>query len=59
MRDTDILGALADGAVEHFRRRAVGVLFEEVMFDFPDIVDADVVGEFDLRQCLPVGVVFT
>src|SRR5277367_2025839 len=55
--DADVFGALADGTVKDFGRGAVGVFLEEVMLDFPDIVHADAVGEFNLRERLPVNVV--
>src|SRR5215813_14817569 len=57
MSDTNILSALGDRAIEHFRGWAVRVFFEKVMLDLPDIVHTDTIGEFDLRQCLPIGVV--
>src|SRR5262245_14074600 len=59
MGDADILGTLGHCAVEHLRRRTVGVFFEEVVLDFPDVVKAEAVGQLDLRQRLPVGIVFT
>src|SRR5712692_2092580 len=57
--DSDVPGALADRAIEDLGRGAVRVLFEEMMLDLPDVVDSDAVGEFDLCQRFPVGVVFT
>ena len=59
MGDADVLGALADGAVKDFGRRAVGVLLEKMMLDLPDVIDADAVGELDLGERLPIDVVFT
>jgi hypothetical protein len=35
------------------------VFFHEKVLNFPDIVEAESVGEFDLRQSLPIRVVFT
>ena len=58
MRDADILGALTDRAIEDLGRGAMRIFFEEVMLDFPNVIDADAIGEFDLRERLPVGVVF-
>ena len=45
-----LLGARGAGGEEHFRRRGVGVLLEEVVLDLPDVVDAETVGQLDLRQ---------
>ena len=45
-----LLGARGAGGEEDFRRRGVGILLEEVMLDFPDVIDAEIVGQFDLRQ---------
>ena len=56
--DPDILGALTDRAVEDLGRGAVRVFLEEVMLDFPDVVDADAIGEFNLGEGLPVDIVF-
>lgn len=33
------------------------ILFEEVVFDLPDIVETDAVGEFDLGECFSIDVV--
>jgi hypothetical protein len=30
----------------------VAVLLEEVVLDFPDVVEAEFVGEFDLLECV-------
>jgi hypothetical protein len=38
--ETDVLGALAGGPQEHFRRRGVGILLEEVMLHLPRVVVA-------------------
>jgi hypothetical protein len=56
--DPDIPGPLTDRAVEDFGRGAVRVFFEEVMLDFPNVIHPDVIGQFDLREGFPVGVVF-
>src|SRR5262249_34185242 len=58
MRDANVAGALRYSAVENLGCWAVGIFFEEVMFNLPDVVDTDAVGQFDLRQRLPVDVVF-
>ena len=39
--DADALGALGDGAVEHFRRGAVGELPQEVVFHRPEVLEAN------------------
>ena len=57
MGDANVLGALADGAVEDLGRRAMGVLREEVMLDLPDKVHTDTIGKFNLGQRFPVSVV--
>ncbi len=43
-------GALARGGEEHLRGGGVRVLLEEVMLDFPDVVEAGPVGELDLLE---------
>jgi len=49
MRDADVTGALGYRAVENLGRGAVRIFFQEVMLDFPYVVDADAVGQFNLR----------
>ena len=48
--EPDALRALARGAEKDFGRRAVRVLLEEVVLDAPRVVEAQLVGELDLRQ---------
>ena len=48
--EPDLLGALAGGGEERFRRRRVRILFEEVMLDLPGVVVAQPVGELELGQ---------
>ena len=48
--EPDVLRPLAGGAEEHFRRRRMGILLEEVVLDFPRVVVAQPVRQFDLRQ---------
>jgi hypothetical protein len=48
--EADVLGALRRGGEEDLRRGRVAVFLEEVMLDFPDIVDAEGVGELDLLE---------
>jgi hypothetical protein len=46
----DALRALARRAQEHLGRRAVGVLLEEVVLDAPRVVEAEAIGQLDLRE---------
>ncbi len=48
--DADALGARGAGGEKHLRCGGVGIFLEEVVLDFPDVVDAQTVGQFDLRQ---------
>ncbi len=48
----DPAGALGARGKEDLGRRGVGVLVEEVMLDFPRVVDAEPVGELDLFEGL-------
>ncbi len=43
-------GALARGGKKDFGRGGMRILLEEVMLDFPHVIDADFVGEFDLVE---------
>jgi hypothetical protein len=54
----DALRALAGGAQEDLRRRAVRVLLEEVVLDAPRVVEAEPVGELDLREGVVQELVF-
>ena len=48
--EADVLGALADGGQEHLRGAGVGVLLKKVVFHLPDVLDAELVGQFALLQ---------
>nr|WP_257808802.1 hypothetical protein [Mesorhizobium sp. J428] len=48
--DADVLGALGYGAEENLRRGGVRILFQEMMLDFPHVIEAEPVGEFDLVE---------
>ena len=50
--EPDPLGALRAGGEEDLGRRRVRILFEEMVLDLPDIVDAEPVGELDLIERL-------
>ena len=50
--EADVLGPLRAGGEEHFRRRGMRILLQEVVLDLPGIVDAELVGEFDLVECV-------
>ena len=50
----DALRALRTGGEEDLGSGGVRVLFQEVMLDLPDIVDAEFVAEFDLCERLLV-----
>ena len=50
MAQADVLGPLRRGGEEDLGGGGVGVLLEEVMFDFPGVVDAEIVGELDLIE---------
>jgi hypothetical protein len=52
--EPDAFGALRAGGKEHLGRRRVRIFFEKMVLDFPDIVDAEPIGEFDLIQRLLV-----
>src|SRR2546423_322839 len=55
MADADAFSPLANGAIEHFRSRAVGELGQEVVLDGPEAVPADFIGQLHLRQDLLVS----
>ena len=40
----------AQARQEYLGRRGVGVFLEEVVLDLPDVVDAQAIGQLDLRQ---------
>ncbi len=48
--EPDALGARGGGGEEHLGGRAVRVLLEEVVLDGPGVVEAEAVGELDLRE---------
>jgi len=48
--EADVLGPLAGGAKEYLRRRAVRILFQEMMFDFPGVIVAKPIGQFHLVE---------
>ena len=50
MAQADVGGALAGSGEEHLGGRAVAVLLEEVVFDLPDVVEAQSVGQLDLVE---------
>ena len=50
MAEADVLRALRRRREKHLRRGRVRVLFEEVVLNFPRVVDAELVGEFNLRK---------
>ena len=56
--DADALGALGDGAVEHFGGGAVGELAQEVVLHGPEVLEADLVGQVHLGQHLLVALRF-
>src|SRR5438128_286343 len=58
MRYSDVAGALGHSTIKDFGRRTMRVLLEKMMLDFPNIVDPDTVGEFNLRERLPISIVF-
>ena len=48
--EADPLRALATGGQEDLRRRRVAVLLEEVVFDLPDVLEPQRVGQLDLFE---------
>jgi hypothetical protein len=48
--EPDILRALRTSREENFRRGGMRIFFEEVMLDFPGVVDAKPVGQFYLVE---------
>ena len=48
--EADALGALRHGREEHLGRARVAVLLEEVVFDLPHVVDAELVRELALFE---------
>ena len=56
--EPDVLGALAGGAEEDFRRRRVGVFLEEVVLDLPGVVVAKPVGQLHLSERVLIELAF-
>ena len=50
--EPDSFGALRAGREEDFRRRGMRIFLEEMVLDLPGVVDAELVGEFDLIERL-------
>ena len=50
MAEAHVLGALTACGQEHFGRRRMAVFLEEVVLDFPDVLDAERVGQLDLVE---------
>ena len=48
--EPDALGARGGGGEEYLRGRAVRVFLEEMVLDRPGVIDAELIGELDLRQ---------
>ena len=48
--EADSLGALRAGGEENLGRRGVRIFLEKMVLDFPGVVDAEPVGEFDLVE---------
>src|SRR5438045_9225417 len=52
MCESEFLGTLRTCCKEYFRCRGVRIFFEKMMFDFPCVIDAELVGELDLIERL-------
>src|SRR5260370_5440192 len=52
MAEADVLGALRARREEYFRRRGVRIFLEKMVLDFPGVVDAEFICEFDLIERL-------
>src|SRR6202011_587254 len=50
--ETDLLGALRARREEYLGRRGVRIFLEKMVLDFPGVVDAEFIGEFDLIERL-------
>jgi hypothetical protein len=48
--ETDLPGALGGGGEEDLGGRGMRILLEEVVLDLPRVVDAEAVGQLDLRE---------
>ena len=53
--EADVLGALRERADDHLGRRRVRAALAEVVLDVPGGVEAELVGQLDLLERLPVG----
>src|SRR5580704_981625 len=51
--ESNLLRPLAGSRQKNLRRGRMSILFEKVMLDFPHVVDAELVGELDLVECVP------
>ena len=56
--DVDSFGAGRRSGQKNLGRRRVRVLLEKMMLDFPNLVEAELVGEFDLLEGLMIGAQF-
>jgi hypothetical protein len=52
--EADPFGPLRAGSEKHPGRRGMRILLEKMMLDFPDVVDAQPIGQFDLVERLLV-----
>ena len=57
MAEANVLGALARGGEEDLGGGGVRVLFEEVVLDLEDVIEAELVGELDLFERLLIDAV--
>jgi hypothetical protein len=48
--EADAAGALRTSRQEHLGRRGVGILLQEVVLNLPDVVNAEPIREFHLRN---------
>jgi hypothetical protein len=48
--EANVLCPLARGGEEHFGRRGVGILLQEVVLDLPYVVIVELIREFDLVE---------
>ena len=52
MAEADPARALTARGEEHLGRRRVAVLLEEVVLHLPHVLDAELIGELDLDECV-------
>ncbi len=50
MAQANAAGALRAGGKKHLRRGGMRIFLEEMVLDFPDVVDPQFIREFDLRD---------